>query len=140
MAINTGKVIAGGLLTGLVLNLFDITENMTVFAAENEAMLKRLNLNPAIATDFSYAIPWIVVDFVMGLVVVFTYAGLRPRFGAGSEDSHHRGIRPVARRHVRALRIHVDGRVHPIDDDQGLAAFPRNVAIASVVGAWVYKE
>lgn len=140
MAINTGKVIAGGLLTGLVLNLFDITENMTVFAAENEAMLKRLNLNPAIATDFSYAIPWIVVDFVMGLVVVFTYAGLRPRFGPGPKTA------------IIAASILWLAVTSVLFGFTSMGVFTQsmmikgsllslvNVVIASVVGAWVYTE
>jgi hypothetical protein len=140
MAINTGKVVAGGLLAGLVLNVLDVTENMTVFAAENEAMLKRLNLNPAIATDFSYAVPWIVVDFVMGLLVVFTYAGLRPRFGPGPKTAVIAGsilwlavtsvLTGFASMGVFTESMVIKGSLFAIV----------NVAIGSVVGAWVYTE
>src|SRR5262245_36995855 len=87
MAINTGKVITGGLLAGVVMNALDMTWNFTVLAADNAAMATRLNLNPAIATDFSYAVPWIIIDFIGGLLLVFTYAGFRPRFGPGPKTA-----------------------------------------------------
>ena len=84
MAINTGKVITGGLLAGLVFNLFDMTWNFTLLAGDMTEMASRLHLDPAIATDFSKAIPFIVADFVLGLLVVWTYAAMRPRFGPGA--------------------------------------------------------
>jgi hypothetical protein len=140
MAINTGKVITGGLLAGLVFNAFDMTANMTFFAKDNEEMLRRLNLDPAVATDFSYAVPWIVADFVLGLLVVFTYAGFRPRFGAGPKTALIAGAVPWL-----AVTAVLSGFT-------GMGVFTQsmmvkgslfalvNVAVGSVVGAWAYKE
>jgi len=72
MAINTGKVITGGLLAGVVFNVLDMLFNFTVLASDNMEMVNRLNLDPAVATSFSYGVPWIVIDFVFGLLVVWT--------------------------------------------------------------------
>ena len=33
------------------------------------------------------AVPWILVDFVLGLVVVWTYVAIRPRFGPGPKTA-----------------------------------------------------
>ena len=140
MAINTGKVIAGGLLAGVVLNVFDVVGNMTLFAEDNAEMLKRLNLNPAVATDFSFAVPWIVVDFVVGLLIVFTYAGFRPRFGPGARTALIAGF---------ALWLAVTA---VLTGFTSMGVFTQsmmikgslfalvNTAVASVVGAWVYSE
>jgi hypothetical protein len=140
MAINTGKVITGGLLAGLILNLFDITGNMTLLATENEEMLSRLNLDPAIATDFSYAIPWIVVDFVQGLLLVFTYAGLRPRFGPGPGTALIAGF--ILWLAVGSVLVGF-GSMGVFTQSmllKGSLFALVNVSVASVVGAWAYKE
>jgi|SRR3990172_7035260 len=83
MAINTGRVIAGGAVAGFVYNVFDMLWNFTVLKADGLAMVTRLNLDPAVMTDPVAQIPWIVVDFVLGFATVFIYAGFRPRFGPG---------------------------------------------------------
>ena len=94
MAINTGKVIAGGLLAGFVMSVLDMTWNFTVLAADMKAMVDQLRLDPAVLTDPSYAIPWIVVDFVIGLVIVWTYAAMRPRLGPGPRTAILAGLVP----------------------------------------------
>ena len=94
MSINTGKVLTGGLLAGLVMNVLDTTFNFTVLLDDSKAMAERLHLNPAVATDFSYSIPWIVIDFVLGLVIVWNYAAMRPRFGPGVKTAVLAGLVP----------------------------------------------
>ena len=94
MAINTGKVITGGLLAGLVFNVFDMLFNFTVLANDMTEMASRLHLDPAVATDFSKAIPFIVADFVIGLLVVWNYAAMRPRFGPGATTAILAGLVP----------------------------------------------
>jgi hypothetical protein len=140
MAINTGKVVAGGLLAGLVLNVFDFVGNMTVFAQDNQDMLKRLNLDPAVATDFSFAIPWIVVDFVIGLLIVFTYAGFRPRFGPGPKTAVTAGLCLwLAVTAVLSGFTSMGVFTQSMMIKGSLFALV-NTAVASVVGAWAYKE
>ena len=51
MAINSGKVITGGLVAGLVMNVLDMTWNFTVLAADMKVMVDRLRLDPAVMTD-----------------------------------------------------------------------------------------
>jgi hypothetical protein len=140
MAINTGKVITGGLLAGVVLNVFDMVANMTLFLADNEAMLKRLNLPVPSPSDFSAAIPWIVVDFVNGLLLVFSYAAIRPRFGAGPKTAVIAGAIPWLAVTSVLCGFASMGIFEEAFLIKGSIFALVNVSIASIVGAWLYKE
>ena len=140
MAINTGKVVTGGLLAGFVMNVLDMTWNFTVLAADMKVMVDRLRLDPAVMTDPSYAIPWIVVDFVFGLVIVWTYAAMRPRLGPGPKTAILAGLVPYV-----AVTAVLCGFA-------GMGVFTRammikgsvfaliSVVVGSVAGAWAYRE
>ena len=140
MAINTGKVNTGGLLAGLVMNVLDMTFNFTVLLEDSKAMAERLHLDPAVATDFSYAIPFIVIDFILGLVIVWNYAAIRPRFGPGAKTAVLAGLVPW---------VSVTAVLHGF---AGLGIFSAmfiakssffaliSVIAGSLSGGWAYKE
>jgi len=137
--INTGKVLTGGLLAGLLLNVGDFGLQQ-LFGAEMAANLTRLHLDPAAATSFTAAVPWIVIDFLMGLLVIFTYASIRPRFGPGPKTA------------IIAGGILFLAVTFILFGFQTIGFFPMdgflkntvgeavNVAIASTAGAWAYQE
>jgi hypothetical protein len=84
VAINTGKVIAGGLVAGVVMNAIDWAANtfllMDRWKAEMDA------LNPALSAKAmagNAMIGFVLIDFVCALLIVWTYAAIRPRFGPG---------------------------------------------------------
>ena len=140
MAINTGKVITGGLLAGFVMSVLDMTWNFTVLAADNKAMVDQLRLDPAVLTDPSYAIPWIVVDFVVGLVIVWTYAAMRPRLGPGPKTAILAGLVPFV-----SVTAVLCGFASMGVFTQAMLVKSSMFALISVVagsvaGAWVYKE
>ena len=140
MAINTGKVISGGLLTGLVYNVLDMLWNFTVLHADGLAMAARLNLNPAVVTDFSYQIPWIVIDFVLGLLTIFVYVGFRPRFGPGPKTAVLAGSTVWV---VMASFYCGFASMSILTEAMALKASLLaivNVGVGSIAGAWVYKE
>ena len=140
MAINTGKVITGGLLAGLVYNVFDMLWNFTVLQADGLAMTARLDLNPAVMTDFSYQIPWIAIDFVLGLLTIFIYAGFRPRFGPGPRTAVIAGFMvwvTMASLFCGFASMGVLTGVMAIKAS-GLAIV--NVVLGSLAGAWAYRE
>ena len=140
MAINTGKVITGGLLAGFVYNVFDMIWNFAVLQADAVAMAAKLNLNPAVATDFSYQIPWIVVDFVLGLLTIFIYAGFRPRFGPGPKTAVIAGFMvwvPMTSFYCGFASMGVLTETMAIQ--ASLLAIV-NVVVGSIAGAWAYRE
>ena len=140
MAINTGKVISGGLLTGFVYNVFDMLWNFTVLQADGLAMAARLNLNPAVVTDFSYQIPWIVIDFVLGLLTIFIYAGFRPRFGPGPKTAVIAGFMVWTAITSIFCGLASMGVFTEVMAIKVSLLTTVNVVVGSIAGAWAYKE
>jgi hypothetical protein len=83
MAMNTGRVVAGGLVAGVVANAIDFVTNTYVLGADMQAWAASHNIDQATLTSGTVAGSWAAVDFIYGLLIVFTYAAMRPRFGAG---------------------------------------------------------
>jgi hypothetical protein len=135
--INLARVFLGGLLAGLIINIFEYVLNGVVFASQWDAYMKALGrqMRPG-------AIPLLVISaFVAGIGVVWLYAAARPRLGAGPKTAALTGIAfwffayaiPDANDIVANV---VPGRVTLTITLILLVG----VIIASVCGAWVYKE
>lgn len=77
-----GRIVFAGLVAGLVMNVIDGLTNGFVLAAQWAAETARLNPR-LMAMMMPSALGWIVVDFVCGLLLVWLYAAIRPRFGPG---------------------------------------------------------
>ena len=140
MAINTSKVVVGGLVTGVVYNVLDMLWNFTVLQADGLAMAARLNLNPAVVTDISYQIPWIVVDFVFGLLTIFIYAGFRPRFGPGPKTAVIAGFVLWVALTSLYCGFASMGLFTESMAMKGSLLGMVNVVIGSIAGAWAYTE
>jgi hypothetical protein len=84
MAINTQKVLLGGLVAGAVMNVIDLVTNTYILGARMKAesdafkpgMSDQMMSGKAVAG-------YIIMDFVLGILLVWTYAAIRPRFGPG---------------------------------------------------------
>jgi hypothetical protein len=90
--INTGKVVAGGLLAGVVYNAIDFLINGMLMREEFTANAARLGLDAASQEAPAVIATWVAVDFLFGLVVVFLYAAMRPRFGPGPKTAIYAGL------------------------------------------------
>jgi hypothetical protein len=139
-SINTGRVIVGGLVGGVVANACDMLWNMTVMKDDMTTMAQKFGVDPAAALSMSAVAPWIVIDFVMGLLTVFTYAAMRPRFGPGPKTALIAGI---------TLYLGITAILYGFTSMgmMSLGAFGRGSATAlvttilgSLAGAAVYKE
>ena len=84
MAINTNKVLLGGLAAGVVLNVIDFVSNTYVLGARMRAETEAFKpgLSGQMMTGSAIA-SYIIMDFVLGVILVWTYAAIRPRFGPG---------------------------------------------------------
>ena len=84
MAINTQKVLIGGIVAGVVMNVVDFVSNMFIVGARMKAETDAFK--PGLTDQMnkgSTMISYIVMDFVLGILLVWTYAAIRPRFGPG---------------------------------------------------------
>jgi hypothetical protein len=79
-SINTSRAVVAGLLAGLVMNVIDFIVNVPLLGAYWEAQTRALNVPIMPATS---AAGWITSDFVLGILLVYIYAAIRPRFGPG---------------------------------------------------------
>jgi hypothetical protein len=78
--INTPRVILGGLVAGLVVNVVESIMNMFVIVGPMEEILSARNLEPVGQTAIA---GFTVLAFTLGIVMVWLYAAIRPRYGEG---------------------------------------------------------
>ena len=87
--INMQKVIIGGLIAGVVLNVVDFVQFGVVLKDDMAAALAAMNRPPMTNAQ----IPWFVfLDFVLGVFLIWLYAAMRPRFGAGPGTAAKVGV------------------------------------------------
>ncbi len=136
--INTGRVILGGLVAGLVINIGESILNIPILGAESDAAMQALGVEPVGGSDIAV---FVVMGFLLGLLAVWLYAAMRPRFGPGPKTAV-----------IAGLVVFVLGVVFPSIGYGMLGLFPARllvianvwdlfeIPIASVAGAWLYKE
>src|SRR2546423_15573978 len=78
--INLGRVLVGGLLAGLLINISEFILNGVVFADEMNAAMAALNRPPV---NNSMIVWFVLLGFGIGFMTVWLYAAIRPRLGAG---------------------------------------------------------
>ena len=136
--INLGRVLIGGLLAGLIINIGEFILNGIVFADEINAAMAALNRPPI---PPSMILWFVLLSFGFGFMVVWTYAAIRPRFGPGIKTA------------VCAAAVCWGlGYLYPNAFWYVMEIFPRDlivysliwgfveVTIAGIAGAWVYSE
>ncbi len=88
--INLGRVILGGLVAGLIINVVEAVLNQFLMVdAIQQAMAAR---NLAMPDDPMSLGIFIVYGFVFGIALIFVYAAIRPRFGAGAKTAVYAGV------------------------------------------------
>jgi hypothetical protein len=83
MAMNINKVVVGGVVAGVVLNVIDFVANYALAARMNaETDAFKPGLSAQMSTTSSM-VSYIIMDFALGIALIWAYAGFRPRFGPG---------------------------------------------------------
>jgi hypothetical protein len=93
MAINTQKVLIGGIAAGVVMNVIDFISNTYILGARMKAESDAFK--PGLADQMmsgSAIAGYIVMDFVLGILLVWTYAAIRPRFGPGLKTAAYAAV------------------------------------------------
>jgi hypothetical protein len=83
MSINTGRVVLGGVVGGVVANACDFVANAFFLADDMQQMAQRLGLDQTVINGSTVLATWTIVDFLYATLIVWTYAAIRPRFGPG---------------------------------------------------------
>lgn len=136
--INAKSVVAGGLVAGLIINVSETILNLHVLGEQNDAALSARNLPPvgggAIAA-------FIAGGFGVGLLLMWLYAAMRPRFGAGPKTAV-----------LTALAVWLLAFAWPSLTTSLMGFLPAKlltvtaiwglgeIVIAALAGGWLYKE
>jgi hypothetical protein len=88
--INVGRWIAGGIVAGILVNISETVLNAVVLKSPWEAVMKSLG-KPSVMTTSSMVV-WICWGFAYGLLCVWLYAAIRPRFGPGAATAAKAGL------------------------------------------------
>lgn len=80
--INTLRVITGGLLAGLIINVCETLVSGFWLAKDWAAALKAIGVTTANTT--AQAAVYNAWGFIMGILAIWLYAAIRPRFGPGA--------------------------------------------------------
>ena len=138
--INCTRVLIGGLLAGVVLNVLWFAAWGPLVIPSLRAAL--LALGHPMQETVGTTVLMVVLGFLMGIVLIWLYAAIRPRYGAGPGTAALAGLAAGLLMGVfpdiawgLTLRL-IPARVWVADAVISLVA----VVIATVVGAWAYKE
>jgi hypothetical protein len=136
--INAARVVLGGLIAGLVINVSEFVLNAVMLEDQMNAAVQRMNLPPVAGAAIGV---FVVMGFALGIATVWLYGAIRPRYGAGAKTALCAGAAVWFFAYVypsvgmTAMGM-FSGSVMALGVIWGLA----ELLVASVAGAWVYTE
>jgi hypothetical protein len=136
--INTVRVVIGGLVAGIVANAIDFVINTYLMANEGVEMVQRLNLKADVVEHSMWT--WIGFDFVYCLLVVFTYAAMRPRFGPGPKTALIAGMCYWLAFGAMSAGFTAMGMFTHLAFIKSAAFSLASTLVPALVGAAIYKE
>lgn len=136
--INFGRVVLGGLLAGLVLNVGEFLLNDFVLGSQLKDFMVAHNFaEPGV----NFMVIAVGLTFLMGIVLVLGYACIRPRLGPGVKTAIIAGLFAWFGAYFYSGII--NGWIFGIPTATmcmvvvwGLVQY----ALAGIAGAWLYKE
>lgn len=141
--INRQKLLVGGLAAGLVLNVIDFLSHGVILAEQMRAdgNAFKPGFGDQMATmDGSQIAMFVFFDFVVGILLVWTYAAIRPRFGPGVRTAGYVALVFFVFGLIVSYGYKVMGVMSP--GVWWTYSFIWLVALllASALGAWLYSE
>jgi|SRR5690348_1440897 hypothetical protein len=137
-SINLGRVLLGGFVAGIVVNVFEFVLNGVLLADQWPGVMASIN-RPALSMHDIVAFN--IFGFVIGIAAVWTYAAIRPRFGAGVKTAIYAGALTWVTAYFLATTTPVIMGVFPLRMACVLVAVGLvEIVVATIVGAWLYKE
>jgi hypothetical protein len=136
--INWNRVILGGLLAGLVINICEFLVDGLVLGDQWTAAMKNLGRPPMGSSATAAFVLW---GFLVGIYALWLYAALRPRMGPGPRTAAFAGC-----------AVWIMGSLLPSISAVAMHLFPRHLmafdlvltlvemVVGTVIGAWLYKE
>lgn len=139
--INWGRVFLGGLLAGVVINVGEFLFHAVIFKDQVAEMMRALGKDPATVMTGNAVVIWNILGFLAGIAAVWLYAAIRPRYTAGAKTALIAGIAVwFFARFLGALAEMNMGLSSQRMIMTGLVWGLVEIVIATIAGAWLYKE
>jgi hypothetical protein len=135
--VNFSRVILGGVLAGIVVNLSEFVLNEIVLKAQNEKAMQALG--KPMPAGGAVMTTWIVWGFAAGIAAVWLYAAIRPRYGAGPGTAVRAGVAVWFFTWVLSMVAMQNMGVFPIAPFALVWTLVESV-VAALAGAWLYRE
>ena len=136
---NRGRVVLGGLLAGVVINVVEYVTNGVIlkdsWGQAMAALGRPANISAGAIVMFN------IWGFLLGIAAVWLYAAIRPRYGAGVTTAIRAGVAAWALAVLLANLSNYSLGLFPtglLVTTSIVALF--EIAVATVAGAWLYKE
>ena len=136
--INLGRVILGGIVAGIIIDIFEFVLNGMVLADQWKALMASMNL-PVMGMN---EIIWFnVFGLVLGIVAVWTYAAIRPRFGMGPKTAVYAALLTWVTAYVYGNAMSTIIGMFSMQMTLTLLGVGLiEIIVATIAGAWLYKE
>lgn len=141
--INTKKLVLGGFVAGVVLNIIDYFSNAVIFAERMRADANTFKPgfgDQMMAMGGGQIATYVFFDFVVGMLLVWTYAAIRPRFGPGPRTAIYVALLFFVFGMILTFGFKEAGIMSPGLWYSYSGMWLVNLLIATMVGAWVYQE
>ena len=136
--INFTRVLLGGLVAGVVLNIGEVILNDLILGAQMKNFLDRLRLPDPGSSFIAVAV---ILTLVIGVVIVWVYAAMRPRLGPGPKTAICAGV--IAWIFVCVYCGVINGIILQVPTNVlviGIVWCFVEYVLAAIAGAWLYKE
>jgi len=137
--INWTRVLLGGLLAGVVLIILGYVA--LPLYLRNILDPEFAALGRPVKQTFGFQTFWIIFNIVSGILAVWLYAAIRPRYGAGPKTALCAGLAVWALQNLSS-----DAVMHGFGIFSSKAVVAGSLTglvmyvVATLLGAWVYKE
>ena len=137
--INMGRVVLGGIVAGLIINVVEGVMNGVILKEQWSEAAKALGQSGAISVK--QIVAFNVWGFAAGILAIWLYAAIRPRFGAGPKTAMCAGVIVWMLACAMANAMMAFLHIYPlwILLTVTAVALPE-LLMASVAGAYFYKE
>jgi len=137
--INYSRVILGGIIGGLVAGFLDWFLNGVLVGQHWENAMKSLNRPNAFSGAFLLCL--FLVYSIGGILIVWVYAAIRPRFGGGVRTAVYAGLVAWAFASLLPGTMDaVEGLYSPRLMLYAILAGIVEILAGAIIGAWLYKE
>ena len=136
--IDLGRVIVGGVVAGIIIDIFEFVLNGWFLAGQWTSVMASLNRAP-IGTNAIIAFN--IVGLFTGIAAVWTYAAIRPRFGIGPGTAFIAALLTWITAYLLADAAPAIMGIFPLKIVGAMIAVGLiEIVIATMAGAYLYRE